>query len=194
MCIPCAQSLKGPPSAVPGVPESRPALLKDSRVKSLSPAEVEKGSSPLCRKKKRGVGEPTCSFYLFSASLLPAPTFSSGWWLRTWAVPGPAVWIHLFPGCFSLRCWQRKMVTSFVLSLCLFYARVCMCVCIRTHICDMKHTWNFLTALWVEGAKVNPLIQFAVLNCHSGPGQTLLALSPVSTSSAIEKFWHSLSP
>lgn len=78
VCVPCAQPLKGPPSAVPGVPESRPALVKDSRVKSLSLAEVEKGSSPLCRKKKRGVGEPTSSFHLFSASPLPAPIFSSG--------------------------------------------------------------------------------------------------------------------
>ena len=52
----------------------------------------------------------------------------------------------------------------------------------------MKHTLNFLTALLVEGAKlINPCVQFAVFNCQPGAGQTLLAISLVSTTCAAEK-------
>lgn len=68
-----------------------------------------------------------------------------------------------------------------------FVLVLCLCVCIVAHIFDMKHTLNFLTALLVEGAKLNPCVQFAMFNCQSGPGQTLLAISLVSTTCAAEK-------
>lgn len=55
----------------------------------------------------------------------------------------------------------------------LFLCLACVRACVLEHIYllfDMMHILDFLTALLVEGAKINPCVQFAMFNCQCGPG------------------------